>query len=297
MGLVQLLWFALALVMTGLGLSLRLEDFARLRTQLRGFLVTLAIQMLLLPLVALAIAIGFDLPAPLAIGMILLAATPGSISANLFSHLFGGNVAFNVALTGINTFLCALTLPLLLSAAIHFFAGDGQVIPLQLGRAVSTMALVIVPVIVGMLVAARAPTFARRVVGPVKVLSALVIIVFSVAAIVKEWAALSSGFASIGMSVLLFNAAGLALGAVLGRFSGLGPPEKATITFQVSVHNAIQAIYVAIVVLEQAEIALPAAIYSISMNIFALAAGLWMIRRRRSHLRDSVRASSDPVRC
>lgn len=274
LGLVQLLWFSLALVMAGLGLSLRPEDFRGLRTQKRGVIVALLAQMVLLPLVALAIAISLKLTPPMAVGMLLLAATPGSMSANLYSHLFGGNVAFNIALTGLNTFLCALTLPLVANWAIAYFAGSGQVIPIQLDKALGTIAVVVIPVALGMFVAARAPAFAARVVKPVKALSALVIVVFSIAAIVKEWAALSTGFASIGVSVLLFNAVAIALGYGCARAAALGRAEQITIIFQVSVHNAIQALYVALVVLEASQVALPAAIYSITMNVFALLAGL-----------------------
>ncbi|MDQ2736683.1 MAG: bile acid:sodium symporter family protein, partial [Pseudomonadota bacterium] len=129
LGMVQLLFVALALVMAGLGLSLRVEDFRGLQSQKRNVVVALVLQMVLLPLIALALVFIFRLPSLLAVGMVLLAATPGSISANLYSHLFGGNVAFNIALTGLNTFLCALTLPLLTGWGIGYFTGTSHLMP------------------------------------------------------------------------------------------------------------------------------------------------------------------------
>ena len=138
-GLVQLLYAALAVVMAGLGLSLRLSDFAGLRRHGRAAVFALVLQMIVLPGLAPALVLLFGMTGNLAMGMTLLAATPGSITANLHSHLFGGRVAFCVALTGVNTFLCALTLPVLGSWAITHFVGAGQVLPVLLDKATQTI--------------------------------------------------------------------------------------------------------------------------------------------------------------
>lgn len=281
LGLVQLLFASLAIVMVGLGLSLRVADFAGLRARQREVLLALALQMALLPACAYAIALAFGLAGPVAVGMMLLAATPGSISANLYSHLFGGNVAFNIALTGLNTLLCALTLPLVTGWAIRHFTGGSQAVPMQWDKAGETIAVVVVPVLAGMLVAARLPRVAARLATPVKILSAVVVIVFSGAAIVREWDALRAGFLEIGLAVLVFNAVGIAAGAIGGRLVARGEAEAVTITFQVSIHNAILALYVALSVLGVPLMALPAALYSITMNVFALAFGLLVAARRR----------------
>ena len=260
--------------MAGLGLSLRTEDFRGLACPRRDVAIALALQMIVLPGLAYWLALGFHLPGPIAAGLVLLAATPGSISANLFSHLFGGNVAFNIALTGVNTLLCALTLPLLSTWAITHFTGVIVELPMLFDRAFQTIAIVVVPVILGMLVAAKAPGFARRIEKKVKIVSAVVVVAFSVAAIVKEWTALSDGFLQVGGAVIAFNVLSLALGYGVARAFKVPRPETMTIAFQVSVHNAIQAIYVALAVLNAPLMALPAAIYSITMNVLALGFGL-----------------------
>lgn len=293
LGMVQLLFVALALVMAGLGLSLRVDDFRGLRSQQRSVIVALVLQMVLLPLIALGLVFIFRLPSLLAIGMVLLAATPGSISANLYSHLFGGNVAFNIALTGLNTFLCALTLPLLSGWAMGYFTGTGHLMPILFDKALQTIGVVVIPVIVGMAVAAKAPRFAKRVVKPVKILSAAVVVIFSIVAIVKEWDALVDGFGRVGLSILLFNAIGVAVGYGAARAAAIGRAEATTIAFQVSVHNAIQAIYVALAVLNEPLIALPAAVYSITMNIFAIGFGVLLNARQRRPVVMTERAISE----
>ena len=249
--------------------------------------------MVLLPLIALGLVFIFRLPSLLAIGMVLLAATPGSISANLYSHLFGGNVAFNIALTGLNTFLCALTLPLLSGWAMGYFTGTSHLMPILFDKALQTIGVVVIPVIVGMAVAAKAPRFAKRVVKPVKILSVAVVVIFSIVAIVKEWDALVDGFGRVGLSILLFNAIGVAVGYGAARAAAIGRAEATTIAFQVSVHNAIQAIYVALAVLNEPLIALPAAVYSITMNIFAIGFGVLLNARQRRPVVMTERAISE----
>jgi BASS family bile acid:Na+ symporter len=127
-----------------------------------------------------------------------------------------------------------------------------------------------------MIIAAKAPSLAGRVVKPVKILSAAVVVIFSVAAIVKEWSALVGGFAQVGAAILVFNVVSIALGYGVARALALRRADTVTIAFQVSVHNAIQAIYVGLAVLNEPLIALPAAVYSVTMNMFALAFGVWL---------------------
>jgi bile acid:Na+ symporter, BASS family len=99
----QFLVIALALVMFGLGLSLSVADFRRLLQHPKAVFVALVLQIVVLPAVCYGLIIGFGLSPVYAVGLMLLAASPGGVSANLFSHLFGGNVAMNISLTAINT--------------------------------------------------------------------------------------------------------------------------------------------------------------------------------------------------
>ena len=277
--MMQLLLFALALVMTGLGLSLELADFRRLLVIKRAVAVALGLQMVVLPLVALALAHAFVLPAPFAVGLMLLAATPGSISANLFSHLFKGSVALNLSLTGLNTLLCALSLPLVAGWSLAHFADAAGSVPPLFGKVAEIMAVIVVPVAAGMLVRALAPALARRTERPMRIVSASVLVVFVVAAIAKEWQALAMGFGQVGGAVVAFNLASLTIGYGVCKALAFDRPTAITITFQVSIHNAVLAIYIAMTLLDNPLVALPAAVYSVTMNLLAGAFGLWVSRR------------------
>src|SRR5690349_11040100 len=126
---------ALAIIMFGLGLTLTVEDFRRIGRQPKPVVIALAAQVLLLPLLCLGLVVWFDLDPLLAVGMMLLAASPGGTTANLFSHLFRGDVALNITLTAVNSVLAVVTLPLVVNLAVAYFdPPDAGEMGLQVGK-------------------------------------------------------------------------------------------------------------------------------------------------------------------
>nr|WP_295786716.1 bile acid:sodium symporter family protein [Rhodoferax sp.] len=274
-----LLLLALALVMFGLGLSLSIDDFKRLREHPRSVLLALGLQTLVLPGMAYLLIILLGIQPVFAVGLMLLAASPGGVSANLFSHLFGGNVAMNISLTAVNTVLSIASLPLIANWAIATFVQSGQVVPLQFGKVVEVVGVILLPVVIGMLVRSKAPSFSERMGQPMKLFSALVLAAFTVLAIVKEWTALTASFTSLGPLVVAFNLISLLLGYYLSRWAGLNKPMATAISFEIGIHNSTLAIFVALSVLGNLQLALPAALYSVSMYITATLFGMLVLRR------------------
>ena len=277
----RFLFGALALVMFGLGLSLTAADFQRLLKHPKAVMLALGLQVIGLPLACYAIITAFGLPPVFAIGLMLLAASPGGISANLFSHLFGGNVAMNISLTAVNTLLSIVTLPLIANWAIAHLAQSGQVVPMQTSKLLEVIAIVLIPVLLGMAVARKAPGFSNRMEKPVKIFSAVVLAVVTVLAIAKEWGSLSTTFVQIGPAVLLFNLVSLFAGYYLSRAAGLDKPLSTAICYEIGIHNSTLAIFVALSVLGSYQLALPAAVYSVVMYITAPLFG-WLVLKRRS---------------
>ena len=275
-----LLFIALGLVMFGLGLSLTVLDFKRLLQHPRAVVLALGLQVLVLPAVCYALIVLLGVSPIYAVGLMLLAASPGGVSANLFSHLFGGNVAMNISLTAINTVLSIVSLPLITNWAINTFAHTGQVVTLQFGKVVEVIVIVLVPVLVGMWVHRRAPAFSARMEKPMKIFSATVLAAFALIAIAKEWTALVESFAGLGPAVLLFNAISLVLGYYLSRAAGLDQSTATAISFEIGIHNSTLAIFIALSVLGNFQLALPAAVYSVSMYMMAPLFG-WLVLRRR----------------
>lgn len=277
-----LLPVALAVVMLGLGLSLTVDDFARVSRQPRAVLVALACQLLLLPAVCFGLVLVFGLTPVLAVGMMLLAASPGGTTANLYSHLFRGDVALNITLTAINSVIAVVSLPLITNAALGYFEpaiGEGG-LGLQLDKVLQVFAIVLVPVVVGMLVRRRAPAFAERMDRPVRILSAVVLAAVIVGTIAAERENVVGYLAQVGLVALLFCAASLTVGYLAPRLLGVARRQAIASSMEIGVHNSTLAITIAISVLGSVDLAVPAAVYAVVMFPAAAVFG-WLITRGR----------------
>src|SRR5688500_9509033 len=209
---------ALAIIMFGLGLDLTIADFKRVARAPRAVGVALACQVVLLPAICFGLVLLFDLPALLGIGLLLLAASPGGTTANLFSHLFRGDVALNITLTAVNSLVAVVTLPVITNVAIAYFdPADGASLGLQFGKTLQVFAVVLVPVALGTAVSQRATAFADRMDKPVRILSAGVLALVILGTIVAERENISGYVREVGLSALLFCLASLTLGFVVPR--------------------------------------------------------------------------------
>lgn len=273
-----LLPLALGIIMLGLGLGLAGEDFRRVARYPRAVLVGLGLQTLLLPWVAFALALGFGLSPELAVGLMLLAASPGGATANIYSHLARGDVALNITLTAINSVLCLLTLPLILNLSLEHFLGAGQYVPPPTKKVIEVAVIIVLPVLLGMLVRAKAPAFAARAEKPFRLLSVLVLALLIVAALGKEWHTLAASLAAVGLACLLFNLASMVVGYAAPLALRLPRRQATAIAMEIGIHNGTLAIFIALNVLGNATMSIPAAVYSLLMFVTAAVFAAWVAR-------------------
>ena len=271
---------ALGVIMLGLGLGLSVADFRRVATYPRAVLIGLALQVLVLPWVAFALALGLKLPPELAVGLMLLAASPGGATANIYSHLARGDVALNITLTAINSVLCLLTLPLILNLSLEYFFGSGQYVPPPVNKIIEVAVIIILPVLLGMFIRARAPGFAARTEKPLRLLSVLVLALLVTAAVAQEWRTLLANFAVVGIACLAFNLASMGTGYAAPRMLKLPRRQAIAIAMEIGIHNGTLAIFIALNVLGNAAISVPAAIYSLMMFVTAAVFAFGITRRR-----------------
>jgi bile acid:Na+ symporter, BASS family len=271
---------ALGVIMLGLGLGLTLEDFRRVVVYPRAVFVGLVCQTVLLPLACYGIAKGFGLPPELAVGLMLLAASPGGATANLFSHLAKGDVALNITLTATNSLLSLFTLPLIVNLSLEAFMGTGKSIPLQFGKVVQVFAVVLVPVGIGMLIRAKRPSASDRLQKPVKITSAVFLVLIIAAAVLKERANLVTYFKQVGLAALAFNLASMGLGYVVPLLVRLPKRQATAIGMEIGIHNGTLAIAIASTpsLLNNSMMAVPPAIYSLIMFFTAAAFGSFVAR-------------------
>lgn len=260
---------ALGIIMLGLGLSLTIADFQRVVKFPKVIFIGLFCQMIILPVVCFSIAKGFGLAPELAVGLMLLAASPGGSTANLFSHLANGDVALNISLTAFNSILSILMLPLIVNFSIDYFMESGQVVPLQFKKIIEVFAIVLVPVGIGMIVNAKNPSISIKLEKPVKILSAIFLVLIIVSAIIKEKAHIVEYFQQIGIPALLFNVLSLGIGYFIPRMLNIGKKQAIAIGMEIGIHNGTMAIFIATTVLNNSVMSIPPAIYSLIMFVTA----------------------------
>jgi BASS family bile acid:Na+ symporter len=275
---------ALGFIMFGLGLSLRVADFTRVLVMPKAVLVGLACQVILLPLVCVGIAHAFALEPALAVGLMLLAASPGGATANLYSHLANGDVALNITLTAINSVLAIITLPIIVNLSMQHFIGEGKAIPLQFAKVVQVFVIVLGPVAIGMLLNAKAPGLTQKLVKPVKWLSILFLVAIIALAVNKDSDNIAKYAQIVGAACLAFNLISLTVGYVVPKLLGLGERQAIAIGMEIGIHNGTLAIAVALspLMLNNSTMAIPAAVYSGIMFFTAAAFGWWANRRLRA---------------
>jgi len=272
---------ALGIIMLGLGLSLTPRDFARVAKQPRAVIVALLCQLVLLPAICFGLVLLFQLPPVLAVGMMMLAASPGGTTANLYSHLFRGDIALNISLTALNSVIAVVTLPIITNLAIAYFDPFDGELGMQWAKTVEVFAIVLLPVALGMIVRRVWPQFADRMDKPVRIVSVIVLIVVIAGAVASNWALLVENVASLALITVLFCLISLGVGYLVPRLLKVGKRQAIASSFEIGIHNATLAIVIAQTVMGSVELSLPAAVYGVLMFFIAFGFG-FLIRDRRA---------------
>jgi bile acid:Na+ symporter, BASS family len=276
-----LLPVALGIIMLGLGLSLTIADFTRVVRFPKAVLVGLFIQMFVLTVICFGVVVVLKLPPELAVGMMLLAAAPGGATANIYSHLAHGDVALNITLTAVNSALSLLTLPFIVGFALQYFMASDQYVPPPFKKIVEVGVIILGPVMIGMLIRARATNFATAMEKPIRIFSVLLLAALVIISVAQSWDVVVRSFATVGLACLVFNVLSMSIGYTVPLAVKLPRGQAIAIAMEIGIHNGTLAIYIALNILGNSVMSIPAAIYSLIMFVTA-AVFAWMVNRRKS---------------
>lgn len=289
----QFLPLLVVAVMLALGLTLTVADFQRAATLKRPLAIALGCQAVLLPALCLLIAEAFDLQPNLAVGLMLMAAAPGGIIANLLSHLVNGDFALNLTLTAINAVLSIVTLPAILAIATTWFSGDGRFIPLPSEKLLAVFAVVLIPTAIGVAIRHRFPELAQRLQTPTKIAAAVLLVVATIATIIGARETIRHSLGVLSGAVVVFCLASLTVGYLAPRWMHLGPRQAIAVSLEIGIHNGVFAMGLALSpqLLNSAEIAIPAITYGVIAPFIAV---MFIVTVRR--LDPAFNVSRDPTK-
>ena len=260
---------SLGIIMLGLGMTLHPADFRRILSQPKAVLIGLGVQMLLLTAICFGLCLLLQLPPELAVGMMLLAAAPGGASANIYSHLAGGDVALNITLTAVNSLLCLLSLPLIVGFSLAYFMAADQAVPPPFAKIIEVGVIILLPVAIGMGIRRTWPQWSDRVEKPLRVFSVLLLALLVALTMIQQWQLLAEYAAIIGLACVLFNVLSLLIGYTVPLALKLPRRQAIAIAMEIGIHNGTLAIFIALNVLQNAQMSIPAAVYSIIMFLTA----------------------------
>ena len=271
----------LTLLMFDLGLTLRLEDFGKVFSKPWPLGIALFGQLLLLPAIALGLAYAFKLPPVFFIGLVLIACCPGGSSSNVFSKLAGGDVALSVTLTAISSIVTLFTIPVIMSWATAL-EGESVGITLPVGNLIKqNLVLMLLPVVLGIALHYAWPKGAEKTDKVLGKLAFPLLLVLVTVFYIQHHRTILANIGILGLCVTALILVAITCSSLLSRLVKTGEKQRRTVVIEVGMQNAAQAIAIASspLVFGNDEMAIPAILYSLMMNVVLLIY-VWIVSRK-----------------
>lgn len=270
---------ALFSIMLGVGMTLTRADFSRLWRAPGVVLLGVMAQLVLLPAVGALVLWWAELPAMLAVGLMILTFAPGGATSNMLTLLARGDTALSITLTAVTSLITPFTLPLMTLATLDLYGLTGELPEFPvLSTIMKVMLVTLLPVVLGIMMASLRPQLCSRMVRPVKICSLVFMMVIVVAIMRANWEDLPDLIWQVGPVALMLASCALLAGYVLARLAGLSAERRVTLAIEVGIQNAGTALLVTGGLLQNAEMSASALIYGVVMQLPAAMILLWCNR-------------------
>jgi Predicted Na+-dependent transporter len=271
--------YLLGLVMFGMGMTLKRSDFAEVFKRPKDVLVGVCAHYLIMPLIAYVLCLVFRLPAPVAVGVILIGCCPSGTSSNVMCYLAKGDVALGVSIGAVSTLIAPVMLPLIL----WLLAGRWVKIPTS-SLFMSVVEIVILPIVLGVLVNTFFGKKVEKVTEALPLISTLSIILIAGGVVAANRVTLFAvGTLILIPVVILHNVLGYSLGFLFGRLLGMDHPKSRAVTFEVGMQNSALGVTLAMAFFSPVA-AVPGTLFSVWHNMSgSLLASYWAGKSKKEN--------------
>jgi len=270
---------SLFIIMLGMGLALKVEDFTRVINAPKAAIVGILCQLLLLPIIGVAAIYLFGFSGELAVGLLILTFCPGGVTSNMMTYLAKGDTALSISLTAIVSLITPFTIPLFTLFAMSHFMETTQTFSLPvLKTIVQLLVITVLPVAIGMLLHNKFPEYSKKAEKPVKVFSIVFLFVIIAGIVANEWDNMARYFLTTGIATLALNVSTLVLGYFIALTFFLEKRQAISIGIEVGIQNGTLALLVTGTILENAVMTIPAITYSLLMFVTGAVFG-WVVSR------------------
>ena len=257
----------LALIMLGLGLGLSIRDFTRILRNPGDFFVGFICQLVILPIVALAVALILNLPPPLAVGLMIIAAAPGGVTSNVLTKFADGDVALSISLTAIISLISIISVPfVVINSASYLGVEIAQDISM-INIALKMVLVVTIPVIIGMIIRGFAQNFISSKINIINKLTGWLFIIVFAAVWIEEKDNIFNYIKEAGLAVLILNIAMMIIAYFIAKKFVSGVPQQKCIALECGLQNGTLAVFVATLIFKDVTYIIPTAAYALLMYI------------------------------
>jgi len=257
----------LALIMLGLGLGLSVKDFTRILRTPKDFFVGFFSQLVILPIVALGVALILNLPTAIAIGLMIIAAAPGGVTSNVLTKFANGDVALSISLTAVTSLLSIISVPFIVINSANFFGVSITTDISMTGIALKMALVVTVPVIIGMIIRGLAENFISSKINIVNKITGWLFVIVFLAIWIEEKDNIFDYLAQAGLAVLILNIVMMMLAFFIAKKFVSGVAQQKCIALECGLQNGTLAVFVATLIFDDIAYFVPTAAYALVMYI------------------------------
>ena len=264
----------LIVLMFLLGTELNKEAFINVARHPKAVVLGMVGQIILLPLIAFTLAWTLNLPPVYFMGLVLIACCPGGSSSNVFSMLAKGDTALSVTLTAVSSIITLFTLPIIMEFTSYYVSHNaGTTIELPVGKLLmQNIVLFFIPLLAGLLLRYKRPVWAAKVSRALNKIAFPALMLLAFLFFLQYTQEIMENFRLIGFACGMLIITSMLCSSLLSRIGKLTNAVRHTIVIEVGMQNAAQAIAIATspFIFNSGEMAIPAIIYALLMNVLLL---------------------------
>ena len=257
----------LALIMLGLGLGLSIKDFTRILRTPKDFFVGFFSQLVILPIIALGVALILDLPTPIAVGLMIIAAAPGGVTSNVLTKFANGDVALAISLTAVVSLISIISVPFVVITSASILGVTVAEDISMTGIALKMALVVTVPVIIGMIIRGFAENFISSKINIINKLTGWLFVIVFIAIWIEEKDNIFTYLAQAGLAVLILNVVMMTLAYFIAKKFVTVIPQQKCIALECGLQNGTLAVFVATLIFDDIAYMIPTAAYALIMYI------------------------------
>ena len=257
----------LAVIMLGLGLGLSLKDFTRIFRTPKDFFVGFFSQLVILPIIALGVALILNLSAPIAVGLMIIAAAPGGVTSNVLTKFANGDVALSISLTAVVSLISIISVPFIVINSANIFGVNITKDISMVGISLKMSLVVTVPVLIGMIIRGLAENFITSKINIINKITGWLFVVVFAAIWIEEKDNIFTYIAQAGLAVLILNVVMMTLAYYIAKKFVTGISQQKCIALECGLQNGTLAVFVATLIFDDIAYVIPTGAYAMLMYI------------------------------